>query len=146
MDFSMSLVWLIVGAVLGAVITRLISLKQFGQSKLQMELDESRKQLAQYRVDVSEHLDTTNQLMAQLQENYARIAKHVQQSKMQLVEQPVSQRDEINFFSADTSRQIKQSLHQLDERRRQHSVSEQQPRDYSGEASGLIKERPRKED
>lgn len=146
MEFSMSLVWLSVGVLIGAVITRLISVKQFGQSKLQLELDESRKQLAQYRVDVSEHLDTTNQLMAQLQENYARIAKHVQQSKMQLVEQPVSQRDEINFFSADTSRQIKQSLHQLDERRREHSVPEQQPRDYSGEASGLIKERPQKGD
>jgi hypothetical protein len=146
MDFSMSLVWFVVGLAVGAVISRLISIKQFSQSKLQLELDESRKQLSQYRQDVSEHLETTNQLMTQLQDNYARIAKHVQQSKMQLVEQPVSQRDEINFFSEDTSRQIKQSLHQLDERRRQHSVPDQQPRDYSGEASGLIKERPSKED
>ena len=146
MDLTTSLVWLVVGIIVGGVTTRLISIRQFGQSKLQQELDESKKQLSQYRQDVSEHLDTTHQLMSQLQDNYAKIARHVQQSKMQLVEQPVNPRDEINFFSADTHRQIKQSLHQLDERRRQHSVTEQQPRDYSGEASGLIKEKPRKDD
>ncbi|OZB41841.1 MAG: hypothetical protein B7X50_06280, partial [Alishewanella sp. 34-51-39] len=71
MDFSMSLVWFVVGLAVGAVISRLISIKQFSQSKLQLELDESRKQLSQYRQDVSEHLETTNQLMTQLQDNYA---------------------------------------------------------------------------
>lgn len=146
MDFMTSLIWLIVGLVVGAVVSRIISLKQFSQSKLQLELDESRKQLTQYRQDVSVHLETTNQLMTQLQDNYARIARHVQQSKMQLVENPVAPSDEINFFAADTTKEIKQSLHQIDERRRQHTFVEQQPRDYSGEASGLIKEKPRKDD
>jgi len=146
MDYTWSLVWLGVGLVVGATIARLISVKQFGQHKLQQELDESRKQLSQYRSDVSEHLETTNQLMSQLQDNYSRIARHVQQSKMQLVEQPVSARDEVNFFAADTTQHIKQSLHQLNERRREHSQVEQQPKDYSGEASGLIKERPTKDD
>lgn len=146
MDYTWSLVWLGLGIIIGAVIARLISIKQFGQHKLQQELDDSRKQLSQYRQDVSDHLETTNQLMSQLQDNYARIARHVQQSKMQLVEQPVTARDEVNYFAAETTAQIKQSLHQLNERRRQHSHVEQQPRDYSGEASGLIKERPTKDD
>jgi uncharacterized protein len=146
MDYTWLLVGLLIGLVVGALVSRIISVKQFGQDKLQQELDESRKQLAQYRLDVSEHLDTTNQLMSQLQENYARIAKHVQHSKMQLVEQPVNSRDEVNYFATDTTQQIKQSLHQLNERRRQHSQVDQQPKDYSGEASGLIKERPTKED
>ncbi len=146
MDYTWSLVWLVIGLVIGAVISRVISQKQFGQHKLQQELDESRKQLTQYRKDVSEHLETTNQLMSQLQENYSRIARHVQQSKMQLVEQPVSPDDEVNYFAADTSLQIKQSLHQLNERRREHSEIDQQPRDYSGQASGLIKERTSKAD
>lgn len=146
MDFMTSLIWLVVGLVVGAVLTRLISLKQFSQSKLQLELDESRKQLAQYRQDVSVHLETTNQLMTQLQDNYARIARHVQQSKMQLVENPVTPTDEINFFAADTTQEIKQSLHHIHERRRQPTFVEQQPRDYSGEASGLIKEKSKKDD
>lgn len=145
MDYTWLLIGAGIGLVIGAVAARLFSLKQFGQHKLQQELDESRKQLSQYRLDVSEHLETTNQLMSQLQDNYSRIARHVQQSKMQLVEQPVSARDEVNFFAAETTQHIKQSLHQLNERRRQHSQVEQQPKDYSGEASGLIKERPSKE-
>ncbi|CAM5212734.1 YhcB family protein [Alishewanella longhuensis] len=146
MDYTWLLIGSGIGLVVGAVAARLFSLKQFGQHKLQQELDESRKQLSQYRLDVSEHLETTNQLMSQLQDNYSRIARHVQQSKMQLVEQPVSARDEVNFFAADTTQHIKQSLHQLNERRRQHSQVEQQPKDYSGEASGLIRERPSKDD
>lgn len=146
MDYTWLLIGTGIGLVIGAVAARLLSLKQFGQHKLQQELDESRKQLSQYRQDVSEHLETTNQLMSQLQDNYSRIARHVQQSKMQLVEQPINARDEVNFFAADTTQHIKQSLHQLNERRRQHSQVEQQPKDYSGEASGLIKERPNKDD
>lgn len=146
MDYTWLLIGTGIGLVIGAVVARLLSLKQFGQHKLQQELDESRKQLSQYRQDVSEHLETTNQLMSQLQDNYSRIARHVQQSKMQLVEQPINARDEVNFFAADTTQHIKQSLHQLNERRRQHSQVEQQPKDYSGEASGLIKERPNKDD
>lgn len=145
MDYTWSLVGLVVGLIVGALISRLISLKQFGQNKLQQELDDSKKQLTQYRQDVSEHIETTNQLMSQLQDNYARIARHVQQSKMQLVEQPISARDEVNFFAADTTQQIKQSLHQMNERRRDTATVTQQPRDYSGEASGLIKERPNKD-
>jgi len=145
MDYTWLLIGLGIGLVVGAVVARLVSLKQFGQHKLQQELDESRKQLSQYRSDVSEHLETTNQLMSQLQDNYSRIAKHVQQSKMQLVEQPVSARDEVNFFADDTTQHIKRSLHQLNERRREHSQVEHQPKDYSGEASGLIKERPTKD-
>ena len=144
MDYTSVLIGLVVGLLIGAAISRIISLKQFGQHKLQQELDESRKQLTQYRKDVSEHLDTTNQLMSQLQDNYSRIARHVQQSKMQLVEQPTSPSDEVNYFAADTTLHIKQSLHQLNERRREHSEIDQQPRDYSGQASGLIKERPSK--
>ncbi|CAM5214306.1 YhcB family protein [Alishewanella longhuensis] len=124
MDYTWLLIGSGIGLVVGAVAARLFSLKQFGQHKLQQELDESRKQLSQYRLDVSEQLETTNQLMSQLQDNYSRIARHVQQSKMQLVEQPVSARDEVNFFAADTTQHIKQSLHQLNERRRQHSQVE----------------------
>lgn len=146
MDYTWLLIGTGVGLVVGAVAARLFSLKQFGQDKLQQELDESRKQLSQYRLDVSEHLETTNQLMGQLQDNYSRIARHVQQSKMQLVEQPINARDEVNFFAAETTEHIKQSLHQLNERRRQHSQVEQQPKDYSGEASGLIKERSSKDE
>ena len=80
--------------------------------------------------------------MTQLQDNYSRIARHVQQSKMQLVEQPpVTKNSDLNYLSTDAAAHIKQSLHQIDEKRRVYSAVDEQPRDYSGEASGLIKEK-----
>ena len=142
MEYMYAAAWLIAGLVIGAGITRWLTLKQFNKHKLQLELEESQTQLKQYRHDVSEHLETTNQLMTQLQDNYARIARHIADSKMQLVERPTeSVKQDINYLSGDTAAYIRQSLNQIDEKRRVYSTAEQQPRDYSGEASGLIKER-----
>ncbi|GAA0548195.1 MAG: hypothetical protein CL577_06720 [Alteromonadaceae bacterium] len=142
MEFMYAAAWLVAGLVIGAVAARLITLRQLNQHKLQLQLDESQAQLAQYREDVSSHLETTNQLMTQLQDNYARIARHIADSKMQLVERPtVSVKQDINYLSGDTAAYIRQSLNQIDEKRRVYSSAEQQPRDYSGEASGLIKDR-----
>lgn len=142
MEFMYAAAWLVAGLIIGAVAARLITLRQLNQHKLQLQLDESQAQLAQYREDVSSHLETTNQLMTQLQDNYARIARHIADSKMQLVERPtVSVKQDINYLSGDTAAYIRQSLNQIDEKRRVYSSAEQQPRDYSGEASGLIKDR-----
>ncbi len=142
MEYLYSAIWLLAGLVIGALAARFLTLKQLDKNKLKLELAESQAQLAQYRHDVSEHLETTNQLMTQLQDNYARIARHIADSRMQLVERPTeSVRQDINYLSGDTAAYIRQSLHQIDEKRRVYSNAEQQPLDYSGQASGLIKER-----
>lgn len=146
MDLTYLLTALAAGLVIGAVSARFFTLKQFNKHKLQQELNESRTQLQQYRVDVSTHIETTNQLMSQLQGNYDKIIRHIAQTKMQLVEHPASfsasdEDDTELYLSGDTAAHIRQSLHQLDEKRRVHSPVEQQPRDYSGESSGLMKDR-----
>lgn len=142
MEYMYAGAWLAAGLVIGAVLARVFTLRQLDQHKLKLELAESQAQLEQYRQDVSTHLETTNQLMTQLQDNYARIARHIADSRMQLVERPTeSVKQDINYLSGDTAAYIRQSLHQIDEKRRVYSTAEQQPLDYSGEASGLIKER-----
>ncbi len=141
MEYLYIVIWFIVGLFVGAAIARLLTLKQLDRNKLKLELEESQAQLTKYRQDVSTHLETTNQLMTQLQDNYARIARHIADSRMQLVERPTeSIKPDINYLSGDTAAYIRQSLHQIDEKRRVYSAAEQQPLDYSGQASGLIKE------
>lgn len=141
MEYLYIVMWLVIGLVVGAVSARLLTLKQLNRNKLKLELENSQAQLAKYRHDVSTHLETTNQLMTQLQDNYARIARHIADSRMQLVEQPTeSVKQDLNYLSGDTAAYIRQSLHQIDEKRRVYSASEQQPLDYSGQSSGLIKE------
>lgn len=142
MDFVVIAIATSIGLIIGAIFSRLYTLRQFNHDKLQQELQLSKSQLHQYRQDVSSHLETTNQLMTQLQDNYGRIAKHIAESKMQLVEQSTDKADsELNYLSGDIASHIRQSIDQIDEKRRVYSDTVQQPRDYSGQSSGLIKQK-----
>lgn len=144
MTISMAILWFAAGLIIGAVAARFFSLRQFNQHKLQLELDESRQQLQKYRTDVSSHLDTTHQLMAQLQENYEKIARHMARTKMQLIERPgFTENTELNYLSTDTAEQIRLSIDQIDEkRRRKAEVRTEQPLDYAGHSSGILKTFP----
>jgi len=140
----MAILWFAAGLLIGAIAARFFSLRQFNQHKLQLELDESRQQLQKYRTDVSSHLDTTHQLMAQLQENYEKIARHMARTKMQLIERPgFTENTELNYLSTDTAEQIRLSIDQIDEkRRRKAEVRTEQPLDYAGHSSGILKTFP----
>ncbi|MGI5308011.1 YhcB family protein [Rheinheimera sp. WS51] len=141
MDFVVIAIAASIGLVIGAFISRFYTLRQFNHDKLQQELQLSKNQLHQYRQDVSSHLETTNQLMGQLQDNYGRIARHIAESKMQLVEQASEKPDtDLNYLSSEVATHIRQSIDQIDEKRRVYSKMAQQPRDYSGQSSGLIKQ------
>jgi uncharacterized protein len=144
MTISMAILWFAAGLLIGAIAARFFSLRQFNQHKLQLELDESRQQLQKYRTDVSSHLDTTHQLMAQLQENYEKIARHMARTKMQLIERPgFTENTELNYLSTDTAEQIRLSIDQIDEkRRRKAEVRTEQPLDYAGHSSGILKTFP----
>ncbi len=144
MSLSIALIWLVAGIVIGAIASRFYSLRQFNQHKLQLELDESRQQLQQYRTDVSSHLDTTHQLMSQLQENYEKIARHMARTKMQLIERPgFSQDTDLNYLSTDTAEHIRMSLGKIDEKRRKKVEAQaEQPLDYAGHSSGIMKTFP----
>lgn len=144
MSISIALIWLVAGIVIGAIASRFYSLRQFNQHKLQLELDESRQQLQQYRSDVSSHLDTTHQLMAQLQDNYEKIARHMARTKMQLIERPgFAQDTDLNYLSSDTAEHIRQSGSQIDDKRRKKVQPQaEQPLDYAGHSSGIMKTFP----
>lgn len=129
------------GAAVGAGVAWFLAMRQFNQHQLQQELTESKEQLQQYRSDVSSHLETTQQLMSQLQENYEKIARHMASTKMTLVERqsPTIQNNNLNYLTTDTAQQIRQSIDQIEERRRKPVIHSVQPLDYSGESSGLMK-------
>jgi len=144
MSIAIAIIWLVAGIVNGAIASRFYSLRQFNQHKLQLELDESRQQLQQYRTDVSSHLDTTHQLMTQLQDNYEKIARHMARTKMQLIERPgFAQDTDLNYLSTDTAEHIRMSLGKIDEKRRKKVEPQaEQPLDYAGHSSGIMKTFP----
>ncbi len=136
----------IIGATVGALAAWFLAMRQFNQHQLQKELSASKEQLQQYRSDVSSHLETTQQLMTQLQDNYEKIARHMASTKMTLVDRPsvASPTSNLNYLSSDTAQQIRQSIDQIEERRRKPVIHSVQPLDYAGQSSGLMKANPAK--
>lgn len=135
-----------IGATVGALAAWFLAMRQFNQHQLQKELSASKEQLQQYRSDVSSHLETTQQLMTQLQDNYEKIARHMASTKMTLVDRPsvASPTSNLNYLSSDTAQQIRQSIDQIEERRRKPVTHSVQPLDYAGQSSGLMKANPAK--
>ena len=129
------------GLVIGALGAWFFAQHRFNQHELQVELNASKEQLQQYRTEVSSHFETTQQLMTQLQENYEKIARHMANTRMTLVERPSVSTDEsaLNYLSSDTAAQLRQSVGQLKERRRSSIAHQVQPLDYAGQSSGLMK-------
>jgi len=138
-----SVLWLVAGLVIGAIAARLFSIRQFNQNQLKVDLEESKTQLQNYRTEVSVHLETTQRLMSQLQDNYEQIVRHMASTKMTLVDKaPVERASNLNYLSTDTAEHIRKSLGQIDERRRKQVSHSQQPLDYAGHSSGLMKTFP----
>jgi uncharacterized membrane-anchored protein YhcB (DUF1043 family) len=138
-----SILWLVAGFVIGAIAARLFSIRQFNQNQLKVDLEESKTQLQNYRTEVSDHLETTQRLMSQLQDNYEQIVRHMASTKMTLVDKaPVERASNLNYLSTDTAEHIRKSLGQIDERRRKQVSHSQQPLDYAGHSSGLMKTFP----
>ncbi len=135
-----------IGATVGAIAAWFFAMRQFNQHQLQKELSASKEQLQQYRSDVSSHLETTQQLMTQLQDNYEKIARHMASTKMTLVDRPsvASPTSNLNYLSSDTAQHIRQSIDQIEERRRKPVIHSVQPLDYAGQSSGLMKANPTK--
>lgn len=135
-----------IGATVGALAAWFFAMRQFNQHQLQKELSASKEQLQQYRSDVSSHLETTQQLMTQLQDNYEKIARHMASTKMTLVDRPsvASPTSNLNYLSSDTAQHIRQSIDQIEERRRKPVIHSVQPLDYAGQSSGLMKANPTK--
>lgn len=135
-----------IGAAIGGALAWFLAMRQFNQHQLQQELNSSKEQLQQYRSDVSSHLETTQQLMTQLQDNYEKIARHMASTKMTLVDRPAmtTTNSNLNYLSADAAQHIRQSLDQIEERRRKPVIHSVQPLDYAGQSSGLMKPTPAK--
>ncbi len=138
-----SLLWLFAGLIAGATASWFVCQRRFNQHKLKQELEESKIQLQNYRTEVSNHLETTQQLMSQLQDNYEQIARHVASTRMTLIDKaPVQRGSQLNYLSTDTAEHIRQSLGQIEERRRKKVSHSEQPLDYAGHSSGLMKKFP----
>lgn len=140
MDVVINLVFLVIGGAIGFFASKYFSASSIENKKLASQASESEAALAQYKLDVAEHLDSSASLLAQMNETCQKAMAQMEQST-QLLQQATPQHiDAMPFFSKETQEQLAQTAklrHQRHEKSRRDSATEA-PLDYSGQASGLF--------
>lgn len=142
-----ALVVFIFGAIIGFIVNHLLSSSNQEKRKLTEQANKSESALNQYKLDVSEHLDSSAKLLEQMNNTCQAAMKQMQESTLLLKRATTNDSDEIPFFSQETQEQLAQTAglrHPKKSDKKTDAVTEA-PLDYSGEASGLFIDEKKKQ-
>ncbi|GAA5138292.1 ZapG family protein [Thalassotalea piscium] len=140
MEVLTIIVLLLVGGVLGFIASKFISPSSIQAKKLATQVSESETALAQYKLDVAEHLDQSASLLAQMNDTCQKAMLQMEQSTKLLQQVTPNDLDAMPFFSKETQEQLAQtvSLRHEKKEKAERKDSVEPPLDYSGEATGLF--------
>ncbi|MCO4799812.1 MAG: DUF1043 family protein [Colwelliaceae bacterium] len=140
MDIVIGIIIFVVGAALGLFASKVLSASSQENQQLADKVNQSEASLAQYKVDVAEHLDNSTQLLEQMNTTCQKAMAQMEQSTKLLQQATPAENESMPFFSKETQEQLAQTValrHNKDDRKGDVEITEA-PLDYSGEASGLF--------
>ena len=140
MDVVLAIILLLVGAAIGFFVSRFLSASVQDNQKLSEQVNHSEANLAQYKLDVAEHLDDSKKLLEQMNSTCQNAMKQMEKSTQLLNQATPVEVDGMPFFSKETQEQLAQTValrHNRNERIDEAVITEP-PLDYSNEASGLF--------
>ena len=141
MSIVMGIVLLLVGSAIGFVVGRFFSTSVQENKKLSEQVSEKESALAQYKLDVAEHLDSSAQLLAQMNSTCQTAMQQMEESTRLLQRATPSEQDMMPFFSKETQEQLAQTVKLRHNKRATEEaveVATEAPLDYSDNPSGLF--------
>ncbi len=123
-----TILFVLIGLIIGFVVGRSTS-RAGDAAKLHKALSKTRKELDQYKKDVTEHFRSTAGLLNQFDEQYQRLQQQLAEQNQKLTGY------EFDAFRAEAA----------EAQTTQEPEAENQPLDYSGEPSGLLSDRSKDE-
>ncbi|MBA6250753.1 MAG: uncharacterized membrane-anchored protein YhcB (DUF1043 family) [Colwellia sp.] len=140
MDIVLAIFLLLVGAAIGFVASRFLSASVQDNQKLSARVSNSEDALAQYKLDVAEHLDDSTILLDKMNSTCQTAMLQMEKSTQLLKQATPLDVDGMPFFSKETQEQLAQtvSLRHNRAERKSEETSTEPPLDYSGQASGLF--------
>jgi uncharacterized membrane-anchored protein YhcB (DUF1043 family) len=140
MDIVLAIFLLLVGAAIGFVASRFLSASVQDNQKLSARVSNSEDALAQYKLDVAEHLDDSTILLNKMNSTCQTAMLQMEKSTQLLKQATPLDVDGMPFFSKETQEQLAQtvSLRHSRAERKSEETSTEPPLDYSGQASGLF--------
>jgi uncharacterized membrane-anchored protein YhcB (DUF1043 family) len=140
MNIIIGLSIFIVGAAIGFIANKMLSASNQENKQLAEQANQSESNLAQYKLDVAEHLDNSTKLLEQMNSTCQKAMQQMEHSTQLLQQATPTEKEAMPFFSKETQEQLAQTValrHNKTEKPKKEVITEA-PRDYSGEASGLF--------
>jgi uncharacterized membrane-anchored protein YhcB (DUF1043 family) len=133
----------IVGAIVGFFANRMLFSSAQETQKLATKASQSEAELAQYKLDVTEHLANSANLLEQMNSTCQVAMAQMAQSTQLLQQVTPDNIDNMPFFSKETQEQLAQTVNlRHDKSLRKHDeTTSEPPLDYSGAPSGLFNDK-----
>ena len=135
-----ALIIFVVGAIVGFFANHFLSSSSQEQRKLSEQVSKSEASLSQYKLDVADHLESSANLLDQMNNTCQTAMKQMEESTQLLQRVTTNDVEGMPFFSQETQDQLAQTAGLRHPKRaaKQVESNTEAPLDYSGEASGLF--------
>ncbi len=142
-----ALIVFVVGAIVGFFGNHFLSSSNQEQRKLSEQASKSEAALSQYKLDVADHLESSANLLDQMNNTCQTAMKQMEESTQLLQRVTTNDVDGMPFFSQETQDQLAQTAGLRHPKRTaiQKESNTEAPLDYSGEASGLFDDQKQQE-
>lgn len=134
MPWIYALVGLLVGTLLGVIISRLTTPGYKKQKSTQKELETAKFELEQQKQDLADHFAQTAEMLDSLGKEYTKLYQHMTKTSSELLPN-IPEQD--NPFNKKVAEQTKPELVVQQEGA---TPSSEAPKDYASGATGLLKE------
>lgn len=141
MSAVISVVLLLVGGIVGFLAGRFFSQSNQENKKLNEQVSQKESALAQYKLDVAEHLESSSKLLEKMNETCQNAMQQMEESTKLLKQATPTESSAMPFFSQETQEQLAQTVSLRHEKRESATEKEpvtEPPLDYSGNPSGLF--------
>lgn len=140
MNIVIGIVIFIVGAIIGFFAHKVLSTSSQKQRLLSEKASKSEADLAQYKLDVADHLENSAKLLDQMNSTCQIAMKQMEESTELLQKVTTSEQVAMPFFSKETQEQLAETASLRHEKREDKSaeIISEPPLDYSGNPSGLF--------
>ncbi|WP_348224975.1 Z-ring associated protein ZapG [Vibrio parahaemolyticus] len=130
MPWIYAIVGLLVGTIVGVVISRLTTPEYKKQKSVQKELEAAKFELEQQRQELVDHFAQTAEMLDTLGKDYTKLYQHMAKTSSELLPYLPEQDNPFDKKTAMSSEQIKEDQPEVNE----------QPKDYANGATGLLKD------
>lgn len=130
MTWEYALIGLVAGLIIGALAMRFGNKKLRGQRQMQYELEKSKAELADYREELTNHFARSAELLDNMARDYRQLYQHMAKGSNDLLPNLPGEKNPFAYQLTESEADNDQAPVQM-------------PRDYSDNASGLLRgERP----